>query len=238
MKRRREIEKKTEIRSAVEELSVVVVKLNNPPPLPPPAAGAGCCGGCGGDRQVTNVPTRPFISLCNLILQVLDNIGPTMAVLRNDIYQNIQRLEMLCESDPETYSNLVEIVKKEAAEGKARKGDSCSRALVWLTRSAELSAVLLQKLASDPEQRMEEAVEDSYNMTIKPWHGWISATAYKVALKLLPDNKTFISLLMAKGQNFDTLRDEIQTLISLLVPLLEDIHSILRSYGLDRLKSP
>lgn len=51
----------------------------------------------------------------------------------------------------------------------------------------------------------------------------------QVALKLVPDTDTFISLLMDKGQNIDTFKDEIQAFISLLVPLLEDLHSTLVS---------
>ncbi|GMH22298.1 hypothetical protein Nepgr_024141 [Nepenthes gracilis] len=222
MKRRRDVERKSEIRLAIEELSVAV-KLE-------PAVAA--------DRRESHIAAWPFLSLCSLILQLLDEIGPTMAVLRQDVQQNIQRLEMLCESDPATYSNLVEMLRKEALDGTARQRDSCSRALVWLTRCVDLTAVLLQNLANDPGQSMEEMVENSYSITMKPWHGWISATAYRVALKLLPDSKTFMNLLMVKGQDFDTLKDEIQTLVSFLMPLLEDIHSILKSYGVDRLKSP
>lgn len=57
----------------------------------------------------------------------------------------------------------------------------------------------------------------------------IALSMMQVALKLLPDTNTFISLLMAKGENFDTLRDEIQDLVSLLLPLLQDLHSTLVS---------
>ncbi|GMH17121.1 hypothetical protein Nepgr_018962 [Nepenthes gracilis] len=121
MKRKRETESKSEIRSAIEELSVAV-NLN-------PADAA-------ADSQVSHIAARPFLSLCNFVLQFLDKIGPTMAVLRQDIYQNIQRLEVHCEADPAAYSNLVEMIKKEAVEGNARKGDSCSKALLWLTRSS------------------------------------------------------------------------------------------------------
>lgn len=38
------------------------------------------------------------------------------------------------ESDPLLYSNLVEILRKEAKEGSSRKPKSCSRAALWLTR--------------------------------------------------------------------------------------------------------
>nr|XP_048332353.1 glycolipid transfer protein 3-like isoform X2 [Ziziphus jujuba var. spinosa] len=170
-------------------------------------------------------------------VEVHDRIGPTMAVLRQDVYQNIQRLETLHESDPSVFSNLVEIVKKEVNEGTARKGSSCSKAIVWLTRSLDFTVALLQKLARDPGQSVEKAVEESYNTTLKPWHRWISSAAFRIALKLVPDNETFIGLLMAKDENYETLKEDMQTLILLLVPFLEEIHSVLRFYSLDRIKA-
>ncbi|GAB2270541.1 hypothetical protein Dimus_005432 [Dionaea muscipula] len=229
MKRGRETEEqKSEILSAIEELSVVVrVKAKTPPEEAP--------GGGGDHGQAASslyIPTRPFLCLCYLILQILDKIGPRLAVLRHDVSENIQRLEKSWEADPATYSSLVEILKSEAVEGNARKGDSSSRALLWLTRSLDLTAVLLQKLASDPGQSMEALVDDTYKITLKPWHGWISATAYKVALKLLPDKKCFTNLLLAKGQDFDALKNEIKTFNSLLAPFVEDIYAILVNFPL------
>lgn len=41
---------------------------------------------------------------------------------------------------------------------------------------------LLQRLAKDPGQKMEQAVEESYNIALKPWHGWISSAAFKVMI--------------------------------------------------------
>ncbi|XP_068325447.1 glycolipid transfer protein 3-like isoform X1 [Pyrus communis] len=160
-----------------------------------------------------------------------------MAVLSQDIHQNIRRLETKHESDLSTYSNMVEMLKNEATEGIARNVTSCSRAFVWLTRSLDFTVALLQNLVRDPGQNMQQAVEESYNVTLKPWHRWISSAASKVALMLVPDNETFISSLMAKDENYDNLKLEIETMVSLLVPYLEEIHLILRFYHLDRLKS-
>ncbi|KAK6246367.1 hypothetical protein SCA6_009457 [Theobroma cacao] len=224
MKRKREMEKRSELRSAIDELSMIA-KVQP-----------------GDNLDAAHIATKPFLHVCTLILQVLDKIGPTMAVLRQDIHQNIQRLEILCESDPTRYSNLIEMLKEEDSEGNARKGTSCSRAFLWLTRSMDFMVDLLKRLVKNPGQNMEQAVEESYNITLKPWHGWISSAAFKmeslqVALKLVPDNETFISLLMTKDQTYDNLREDMQTLISLLVPILEEIHSILNFYRLGRLKS-
>ncbi|KAL5560409.1 hypothetical protein UlMin_036620 [Ulmus minor] len=219
------------ISSAIEELSkaskvrspsVLVVKVEARDDVPHP-----------------HIPTKPFLSLVNnLVLQVLDKIGPTMAVLRQDVNQNIQRLEMVYESDPSVYSNLVEILKKEVKEGNARKSASCCRALVWLTRSLDFTTALLQKLITrEPGKSMEQIVEESYNIALKPWHRWISSAAFKVALKLVPDNEAFISLLLVKDGNYESLKEEMQSLILLLLPFLEDVHSVLRFYNLDRLKA-
>ncbi|XP_021641206.2 glycolipid transfer protein 3 isoform X2 [Hevea brasiliensis] len=198
MKRRREMEKGSEIQSAIEELSLLI-KLKT-----------------SDNHDAALIPTRPFLYVCNLVIQVLDKIGPTMAVLRQDINQNVQ---------------------KESDEANARKGASCSKAFVWLTRSLDFTVALLQRLVKDPDQEMEEAVKDSYNITLKPWHGWISSAAYRVALKLIPDTKAFINLLKRKDENNDTLAEDMETFISLLVPILEEIHSILIFYRLDKLKS-
>ncbi|OWM88992.1 hypothetical protein CDL15_Pgr024010 [Punica granatum] len=246
MKRRREMEKaRTEIRSAIEELSLMV-KLN------PAMVKPNDCSVIQDhhddqqhDREQHQhhgqshqaIPTRPFLSFCTLVVQVLDKIGPTMAVLRQDIHQNIQRLETVFESEPSRYSSIDEILKMEAHEGIARKTTSCSRAFVWLTRSMEFTVALLQRLAMDPGLSMEQAVEDAYAVTLKPWHGWISSAAFRVATKLVPDNKTFIDLLAAKDQSRESLVEEMQTFISLLAPFLEEIHSALKLYSLERIKS-
>ncbi|XP_022939674.1 glycolipid transfer protein 3-like isoform X3 [Cucurbita moschata] len=139
----------------------------------------------------------------------------------------MQRLESIYESDPSMYSNMVEILKKETNEGSTRKLTSCSRAFLWLTRSLDFIVSLLQKLKEEPRMSMEQAVEEAYSLTLKPWHGWISSAAFKIALKLVPDSETFANLLMAKDKKNDTLSEEIDSFISRLSPFLEDIHSIL-----------
>ncbi|CAI8605603.1 unnamed protein product [Vicia faba] len=217
---KREMEKKSEISCVIEELSMVVIVKPSEE-----------------NHEAAHIPTKPFLSLCYFVLQVLDEIGPTMAVLRQDVYQNIKRLELMHESNPTMISNLVEILKLEATEGNARKGSSCSKAFVWLTRTLDFTSSLLEILSKDPEKKMEKAVEESYDVTLKPWHGWIASTASRVALRLVPESKTFIDLLKNEDEEIDMLKQKMQILVSLLVPFLEDIHCILRLYNLDKMKS-
>ncbi|ANM58505.1 glycolipid transfer protein 2 [Arabidopsis thaliana] len=165
MKRKRyemEKKKKTEIQTAIEELSVFIVTK--------PA----------DKTEATHIPLRPILSFCSLIIQVLDKIGPTMAVLRQDIDQNIQRLEKFYETDSCVYSNLAEILKKEKEEGTSKMVASCGRALFWLTRTMDFTAGLLRLLSKEMSSKMEELVEECYMTTLKPHHGWIASAAFKV----------------------------------------------------------
>ncbi|XP_028786318.1 glycolipid transfer protein 2-like [Neltuma alba] len=218
-KKSTEIRSSSEISSAIEELSVLV--LVKP----------------GDNHEAALIPTKPFLSLCYLVLQVLDKIGPTMTVLRQDVQQNIKRLEMVLESNSSLSSNLVEILKTETREGNAKKGASCSKAFVWLTRSLDFASALLLTLSRDSGINMEEAVQEAYNITLKPWHGWISSAAFRVALKLVPDSKSFIDLLKANDESYDTQTEKIKILVSLLAPFLEGIHCILKAYDLNNLKA-
>lgn len=229
MKRRRsememELKMRSELRSVIEEFSKEALKVQT------------------GDDQLHNaaahIPIKPFLFVCNMVLQVLDKIGPTMAVLRQDIHQNIKRLEKFQELNPSLYSNVVEILKKEKTEVSARHVSSCSRAFVWLTRSLDFTVTLLQLLLKDSELKMEHAVEEAYIITLKPWHGWITSTAYKVALKLVPDTKAFLTILMCYNEDNDRLKEEMETFVSLLVPFLDKIHSISITFKLDNMKSP
>lgn len=49
-----------------------------------------------------------------------------------------------------------------------------------MIRSLDFTVALLQKLTKGCGQNMEKLVEDCYNITLKPWHGWISLIAVKV----------------------------------------------------------
>ncbi|XP_028781607.1 glycolipid transfer protein 3-like [Neltuma alba] len=215
------MEQKSEIRCAIEELSMVIIAKP-------------------GDNNADSafISAESFLSLCYLVLQVLDKIGPTMAVLTRDISQNVKAVRLVHKSNPSVNSNLVEILKVEASLGKAKKkGPSCSNAFVWLTRSLDFALALLQSVAGDGGRNMEEIVTECYNNTLKPWHGWISSAAFRVALKLVPDSRTFVDLLKSKDEDYDTVKEEMQELVSLLGPFLHDVHCILEVYKLAKIKS-
>lgn len=52
----------------------------------------------------------------------------------------------------------------------------------------------------------------------------------QVALRLVPESKTFIDILKNEDEEIDMLIQKMQILVSLLAPFLEDIHCILVSF--------
>ncbi|XP_074585776.1 glycolipid transfer protein 3-like [Curcuma longa] len=202
----------SEVRMALEELSLFKLEENK-------------------------ASTMALLSASNLLLHLLDKIGPTMLVLRQDIQTNIERVEEVLMLDPDLNSSLVEIVKKEVAQGTSRKAGSCSRATLWLTRSVVFSLTLFQKLDKNPELKLEQVVDEAYGEVLKPWHGWISSAAYKIALKLVPERETLIRLLMGQEQDYETLRQDIKSYVSVIQPLLDETCALLRNHQLDKFKS-
>ncbi|CAM0904572.1 unnamed protein product [Alopecurus aequalis] len=219
--------KKDEEELELEEWSVIRLAIAELSPI----SHCGC-------KLSSSPPTLPFLSLSHLLLQVLDRIGPTMAVLRLDVQRNIEDLYVL---DPSKYSTLTAMVEKEADEVTARKTDSCARAILWLTRSMDFTIALLQRLEEEKEgsdqQSLAQLVEAAYKVSLKPWHGWISSAACKIAMKLIPERKIFVGWLVGKDPNCGVLKVEIKRLVQLLQPFLVDIHDMLAKFRLDRLKS-
>ncbi|XP_078172362.1 glycolipid transfer protein 3-like isoform X2 [Carex rostrata] len=210
----KELEERCEIILAIEELSL----LKN-------------------EEEEKKLSTLAFLHLSNLLLQVLDKIGPTMAVLSLDIRRNIQRLEEIYLLDPSSNSNLMGIVEKEVKEGTVRKADSCSRAILWLSRSLDFTVAMLEALEKESEQSLNQIIEASYKTTLGPWHGWIASAAYKIALQLLPEREFFVGLLMGKNKDYGKLKGEICKLVALIQPLLHEVHELMKKFHLERLKS-
>lgn len=49
-----------------------------------------------------------------------------------------------------------------------------------IIRSMDFGIAVLERLEKNSELSLVQVVEDAYEDTLKPWHGWISSAAYKV----------------------------------------------------------
>uniref|UniRef100_A0A1D1Z5L8 Pleckstrin y domain-containing family A member 8 n=1 Tax=Anthurium amnicola TaxID=1678845 RepID=A0A1D1Z5L8_9ARAE len=177
--------------------------------------------------------TKPFLDVCKLILPVLDKFGAAMALVKSDVGGNIKRLETKYSSNPMKY-NLLYIMVQEEVEAKTAKGSSsCTNGLLWLTRAMDFLVELFRNLLEHADWTMSQACTDSYGKTLKKWHGWLASSSFTVAMKLTPDRKKFMEVIVGTGD----LNEDIEKFCTTFSPLLEENHKFLASVGLDDLKA-
>ncbi|KAJ6953642.1 glycolipid transfer protein 1-like [Populus alba x Populus x berolinensis] len=176
---------------------------------------------------------KPFLDLCKTVLPVLDNFGPAMGPVKSDIGGNISRLETRYLSNQSEFNYLYRIVQSEIESKKAKSSSSCTNALLWLTRAMDFLSELFRNLMVHPDWSMSQVCTDSYDKSLKKWHGWLASTSFSVALKLAPDRKKFMSVVGVKGDDVSDMED----FCGRFSPLLEENHKFLASVGMDTLKA-
>ncbi|XP_054805279.1 glycolipid transfer protein 1 [Prosopis cineraria] len=177
--------------------------------------------------------TMPFLDVCKQILPVIDKFGAAMALVKSDIGGNISRLESMYNSNPVKFNYLYSLVQIEVETKTAKSGSSCTNGLLWLTRAMDFLAALFRNLIEHTDWSMSQACTDSYNKTLKKWHGWLASSSFTVAMKLAPDRKKFMDVIGGSGD----INTDIEKFCSAFSPFLEENHKFLGRCGLDDMKA-
>ncbi|XP_061343476.1 glycolipid transfer protein 1-like [Gastrolobium bilobum] len=177
--------------------------------------------------------TKPFLDICNSLLPVIDKFGGAFSFVKSDIGGNILRLQSKYESDPSEYKLLFTVVQKEVEAKKEKVSSSCTNSLLWLSRSMDFTVQMFSNLREHEDWSMRRACADSYNKTLKPWHGWLASSSFGVAIKLLPDRKKFMEIISGTG-DFDSDMEKFCTGFS---SVLAENHQYLASVGMNDMKA-
>ncbi|KAK7344037.1 hypothetical protein VNO77_13252 [Canavalia gladiata] len=179
--------------------------------------------------------TEPFLDVCKHILPVIDKFGAAMALVKSDIGGNISRLETKYSSNPTRFNYLYSLVQVEVETKTAKASSSCANGLLWLTRAMDFLVALFQNLIEHEDWSMSQACTDSYNKTLKKWHGWLASSSFSVAMKLAPDRKKFMEVIQGTSSG-DVIAD-IGKFCTAFSPFLEENHKFLARLGLDDMKA-
>ncbi|KAG4395352.1 hypothetical protein GLYMA_20G207400v4 [Glycine max] len=177
--------------------------------------------------------TQPFLDACKHILPVIDKFGAAMALVKSDIGGNISRLESKYSSNPTKFNYLYSLVQVEVETKTAKSSSSCTNGLLWLTRAMDFLVALFQNLIEHADWSMSQACTDSYNKTLKKWHGWLASSSFTVAMKLAPDRKKFMEVIQGTGD----ISADIQKFCTDFSPIFEENHKFLARCGLDDMKA-
>lgn len=177
--------------------------------------------------------TKEFLEVCKQILPVIDQFGAAMALVKSDIGGNITRLENKYLTSPSEFNLLYNMVRVEVEAKTAKGSSSCTNGLLWLTRAMDFLVELFRNLLEHEDWTMSQACADSYQKTLKKWHGWLASSTFSLAMKLAPERKKFMDVICGTGD----INADIEKFCTNFTPLLEENHKFLASVGLDDLKA-
>ncbi|KAK7344509.1 hypothetical protein VNO77_14182 [Canavalia gladiata] len=177
--------------------------------------------------------SKPFLDACKHILPVIDKFGAAMALVKSDIGGNISRLESLYSTNPSRFNYLYSLLQAEIESKTAKSSSSSTNALLWLTRAMDFLVALFRNLIDHEDWAMSHACTDSYNKTLKKWHGWLASSSFTVVMKLAPDRKKFMEVIGGSGN----IKSDIEKFCTTFSPLLEENHKFLARFGLDDMKA-
>lgn len=177
--------------------------------------------------------TKPFLEVCKLILPVIDKFGAALAIVKSDIAGNITRLENKYLSDPSKYNYLYTMVQEEVAAKTAKGSSSCTNGLLWLTRAMDFLVELFRNLLTHQDWTMTQCCTNSYEKTLKKYHGWLASSSFTLAMKLAPNRDKFMEVIAGSGN----VNADMEQFCANFPPFLEENHKFLASVGLDDMKA-
>uniref|UniRef100_A0A6U1G441 Glycolipid transfer protein domain-containing protein n=1 Tax=Tetraselmis chuii TaxID=63592 RepID=A0A6U1G441_9CHLO len=177
-----------------------------------------------------NIRTSKFLDACSAVLPIVDKLGTGFMIVKGDINGNITRLRDRAATNPERYEDFFLIVKDDCAElnGKYASSSSVTKGMLWLKRAMQFVSGLIQKMVADKSMTVSQAASTTYKETLSNYHGMITGGAFSMALKLVPARETFLSKLECEDPEA-----ELGRMVTLLVPLLDEIHQFLVSINQD-----
>ncbi|KAK9836470.1 hypothetical protein WJX74_001113 [Apatococcus lobatus] len=176
-----------------------------------------------------HVRTQELLDVCRELLPVLDKFGTSFLIVRSDVGGNINRLAQRQAQDPVRYKIIDGIIDEEVAQQQLGSS-SCTKGLLWLKRAMEFVVALLKRLHDDHDVSLATAANEVYYATLYKYHGWITSSAFVLALKLVPSREAFLEKLGTPGKE---MMEEMQQFIMVFGSLLAQIHKFLADKGLD-----
>jgi Ca2+:H+ antiporter len=170
------------------------------------------------------IQTEPFLRTCRLMLPVFDRLGSAFAFAKSDVSGNIERLGR----QQDAHAALFDVCLAEIQAGTHASNSGCSKGLLWLKRFLEFAVTLLRSI-SDATQNtasMKTLANAAYERSLKPYHGWISSSAFAVVLAFPPSREVFEASLDGDHENMAEVAEG-------LAPVLEKIHRFLDENGLN-----
>lgn len=141
------------------------------------------------------IPTSLFLGACDGILPFFNSIGSTaFAPVKMDVNGNINKLKTKYLTNTAKFKILQNIIQQEINMKTTKVRNSATDALLWLKRGLAFIYHFLANIR-DGHKDVAEALNLSYNITLKQYHGWVVKGVFALAVKASPSYNDFIRVL-------------------------------------------
>jgi len=169
------------------------------------------------------IPTASFLEACDSFVTLFHTSeGVAFGLVEKDMAGNIAKVRERFLKYPLESVTLQDLVNNElkTKEKKATEG------LFWLTRGLEFTSYSIKHSLENPDKELATSFIDTYQTTLKPYHGWIAAAAFQTGLKATPYRKDFFPKL---GEDQDKVNMQAKDWLSGVNTVLDVLNPFMNS---------
>uniref|UniRef100_A0A1A9W8M0 Glycolipid transfer protein domain-containing protein n=1 Tax=Glossina brevipalpis TaxID=37001 RepID=A0A1A9W8M0_9MUSC len=170
--------------------------------------------------------TEEFLMAANEIVEVIRAFGTLFTPVVSDMSGNINKIRKSYEKNCVKGKYLEDLI---ALHGK--EDNFVADALLWLKRGLQLICIFFENIYNDLEQSqaIKKHLQDAYERTLKPYHGFIVQTTVKIIYNWVPTRSQLIGQGTVHKENMEVLSTYLPTLRG----HLNRLDALLKQYKLD-----
>ncbi|KAK7129449.1 hypothetical protein R3I94_017607 [Phoxinus phoxinus] len=185
----------------------------------------------------SDVLLEPYLLCWEELIKFMESLGPLVGFFTHKVEEKITLIRQLALEESTTgdaqrvappphrshaYRSVRSMLEAELQRGVVSfdsQTPSGSRTLLRLHRSLLWLQLLLEKLATEREERsMGELCRDAYLEVLAPHHPWLVQRAAELVFHAMPDRKVFLQLVCVRTQK------EAEPVIHVIVAAIQEIH--------------
>ncbi|XP_013389651.1 pleckstrin homology domain-containing family A member 8 isoform X2 [Lingula anatina] len=148
------------------------------------------------------IPVNPFLQACKQVVSIFDKLNSAaFSPVKMDLNGNIRKISLQYDLNPSA-KTLQELVLKEKNAGETQLPDSVTQALLWMKRSVHFIQEFIYRLSTGSSELSDvsEAATKAYELSLKPYHGWVVRGMFSVGLSAVGSDGSTLAKAFAESE--------------------------------------
>ncbi|XP_016924224.1 glycolipid transfer protein [Drosophila suzukii] len=170
--------------------------------------------------------TQAFLAASKEIVTVIESFGKLFTPVISDMNGNINKLTKAYGADVLKYQYLEDLIVLNV-----NVDDFAANALLWLKRGLQLICTFFENIYNDSQAKeaLKQHLQDAYERTLKPYHGFIVQSTIKIIYSWVPTRSQLLGQGPAQVENIEVLTSFLPTMRA----HLDAIDALLKAHNLD-----